>query len=393
MSHSGTSESEFSHSFSEATPSLAYVKPDSKVALIGADTAAFDACLVRYSDLNSACISPTHQDLNQLQVHFALDGKVMFIDNVLTAEECKELCQTVDTCPQLSFWSEKGRNNEEARAFRDADTIEVKSATIAGVIWTRVAHLLDTQERYIHIADKEDAENNPRWERELPGEWRPYGLNQDLLFAKYPSGGAFAPHTDGRAIHSFNERSFDSVIVFLNSVGPTNLEDNDAIASDYGGGTRFYANEALQSLALVGPTSTLLETGISTDEAIDATKQMDCSQTKQDTTPNSTSSRWSAHEEHLLLNVEPRAGRMLLFDQALVHEGVPPCAPFKKYIIRSDIMYRRTIPLYDTPNDREAYAKFREAEVLAEAGDVAGSILLFKQALRQSPGLAQIMGM
>ena len=81
--------------------------------------------------------------------------------------------------------------------FRDADTIEVISNEIAELIWSRIKD--SAQLDVIRI--EEDDETNELYERELPGSWHPVGLNQNFLFAVYPLGGHFAPHTDGREIH------------------------------------------------------------------------------------------------------------------------------------------------------------------------------------------------
>ena len=276
-----------------------------------------------------------------------IGGDVVVVDDFLTKEECASLCAAIDVSPALSFWSAAGRGNDKARAFRDADTIEVDSIEVAKNMWTRIEKLLEGD--VIDIDENpEDQSNDSLWERELPGRWRPVNFNHDLLFVRYPSNGAFSPHTDGKAIHDFNTRSFYSVIIFLND-----------IEEEQGGGTRFYKKEALQNLGSVP------EEG----------------------------GRWTANKkEYQTLEVEPKAGRLLFFDQRLVHEGVPPVAPNRKYIIRSDIIYKRETPVCDSEQDREAYRMYREAEVLAEAGEVDQSISLFKRAIKRSPALAAYMG-
>jgi hypothetical protein len=55
-------------------------------------------------------------------------------------------------------------------------------------------------------------------------------------------------------------------------------------------------------------------------------------------------------------------------------------------------MYQRVDPVCDSEKDREAYRLYREAEVLAEDGQVAPSISLFKRAIKMSPELAKYMG-
>ena len=359
-------------------PDLGFVKPDTKVALHGERTQPFENILLNIKnrsqdqssegpeDLTSLPTNTDSKDL-RLEVTSELNGAVTYIDGLLSAEECRELCSLVDSSAELSFWSEAGRHNEKARSFRDADTLEVKSPILADGLWQRVKDTLSTKERNICIA--EDDQDNPQWERELPGEWLPTTFNHDLLFAKYPSGGAFAPHTDGRAIHDFNRRSFDSVIVFLND-----------IPAGCGGGTRFYTNEALRRLQFVGGEGDGGDGGGGGGEYGNS-----CNSTEP-------AGRWSASAEYISLEVQPRAGRVLVFDQALVHEGIPPLNTHLKYIIRSDVMYQRKVPLFDSSRDIEAYNLFKEAETVAENGGVEESISLFRRALKMSPGLATMMG-
>ena len=47
-----------------------------------------------------------------------------------------------------------------------------------------------------------------------------------------------------------------------------------------------------------------------------------------------------------------------------------------KFIIRSDLMYRRVPAILDGPNDREAYRLYHEADERAAQGDVSGSTTL-----------------
>jgi len=135
------------------------------------------------------------------------------------------------------------------------------------------------------------------------------------------------------------------VILFLND-----------IPLDKGGGTRFFAREAVNFLESKG------------------------------------GSKWTADSSFVLDTVNPMAGRVLIFDQSLVHEGIPPASPYFKYIIRSDVMYQRTPSICNTPIDIEAYKIFKQAEELAEAGHVEESLPLFRKAVKMSSTLAAIMG-
>jgi len=281
----------------------------------------------------------------------------------------------VDESTELTFWSSAGRANEEARSFRDADTIEINSESLASLIWQRVSPLLARHSIFFATEDNtEEAEEEessatveekpPRWEwdRELQGTWMPSALNHDLLFARYPSGGAFSPHTDGRAIHNFNTRSFQSVIIFLNTLpqGGEGEEDGEGA----GGGTRFYQRDVLKNLVKKSNSSGKEHWTCSDEDA----------------------------ERLLTLEVAPKAGRMLFFNQALVHEGVPPLFGHLKYIIRSDVMYTRTPAICDSEKDVQAYNLYQQAEALGELGQVAESIKLFRSAFSMSPALAVLVG-
>jgi hypothetical protein len=292
------------------------------------------------------------------------NANIYYLDNVLTITECDKLCRAIDHHDQLSFWNTDalGRANEEARNFRNADTIEMHSPFFAEVLWNRIKHVFnDTSNDDIHndddkIDDKyniiisDSNENNINYERELIGTWKPTGINHDLLFAKYPCNGSFAPHTDGHVIENFNYRSFYSIILFLNTIP----------SLSYGGSTRFYNDNAIKNLKLIKI--------------------------------NNDIQQWTCDNKYITHEIEAKAGRMLIFHQSLVHEGVLTVPPYNKYIIRTDIMYQRYPSLCNSVIDQNAYTLFKHAEDLAENGDVVNSILLFRKAFKMSPTMAAIMG-
>jgi hypothetical protein len=184
----------------DGMPRLAVVKPGRKTACA--------------AEVFTSCLGPSAPSAQSpLQLCTVIEG-VTYIDNVLTPEESIRICAAIDGSDSLSFWSQAGRGNEDARRFRDADTIEVNSAAFAAAGWARIKHLVEEALSLCVVDDESDV----NWERELVGAWVPSSLNRDLLFAKYPPLGSFAPHTDGRAVHDFNTRSFYSVILFLNTI-------------------------------------------------------------------------------------------------------------------------------------------------------------------------------
>lgn len=316
-----------------AVPPLSAVKPMDKAALTGAACHVFEDCVPDQDIGTSArvqvmalCMLPAvaasrgsqSEECSECQPCYlcrqGIKARAFYVDNALSPEECERLRSQIDASDSLSFWNEKGRDNEEARMFRDADTIELHSTELARKMWNRVRPLLQLEP--VHIAEEEDDDDgnrDPRWERDLFGSWKPVDLNSDMLFAKYPSFGSFAPHTDGRAVHAFNRRSFYSVIVYLNT-----------IPAPCGGGTRFYSFDAVQRLRSAASAS--------------------------------GSKAWTCDANLVLAEVLPVAGRMLVFEQSLVHEGVPPAQPHIKYIIRSDVMFQRDPAICDSPQDVAAYA-------------------------------------
>ena len=264
---------------------------------------------------------------------------VLYIDGILTEMECRFLIESIDKSPHLSFWSHKGREDDETRAYRNVDTMEVEYHRLADSISERLRHCLSLPPLEIDASEG----------RDLIGTWAYSSLNHDCLLSRYPPYGSFAPHTDGKAVHHFDRRSFYSVVIFLNT-----------IPQGYGGGTRFYSHM----------------------NAIDQLERV----------RHQDHSIWTGTSTLILHEVVPRVGRMLIFKQHLVHEGVPPLESYQKYIIRSDLMYDRNPALLKTKVDQEAYQIYQRAEQLSEIGDTNESIVLFRKALKMSPTLAEILG-
>jgi len=263
------------------------------------------------------------------------DGVDCFVvDDVLSGEECGFLVEKAEKLG-FSFWDER---IEKKTAFRNADTVEVVQDELAEFLWGRLKGCCDE----VVVADED--EEHERWQRDLIGEWEPCGTNRNILFARYRQGGHFAPHTDGFSIESCDKRSMYSIVLFLNDCKE-------------GGGTRFFEQEQKEQLVL--------------DDA----------------------GRFVGTEDLTKFCIEPKAGRAVIFFHNIVHQGVPVGVGSEKYIIRSDVMFRRRNPVCKTERDREAFQLYQAAQEKSIAGQSDEAIQMFRKAFKMSPVLSDLYGM
>ncbi|KAK7242449.1 hypothetical protein SO694_00159056 [Aureococcus anophagefferens] len=322
---------------------LAAAGPDTEIYVCGAVGVAAHAAFM--------ALAPTHFEVAatldpRLGAGVALLGRgVAVVDGVLTAGECARLVAALEASAEVSFWAEDA-GDPEPRKFRDADTVEVACPAVAAAAWERAAPclfpMLDSGFGAPAVAGFE-ADGSPP-SVATRGLWAPAGFNDDFLLATYPAGGGsgFAPHSDGTTTRGLNCRSFYSVIVYLNE-------------PPAGGGTRFYRDAAAKT--------GLVEAG----------------------------GRWTGDAALALGDVAPRAGRALVFDQRLVHEGVPPVGD-RKHIVRSDVLFERTPPIFDAPKEREAFATYEAGVLLSEAGRHGDAVANFVRAAKLAPDLAAELG-
>eukprot|EP00440_Ansanella_granifera_P012826 gb/GFBE01013930.1/.p1 GENE.gb/GFBE01013930.1/~~gb/GFBE01013930.1/.p1 ORF type:complete len:396 (+),score=92.88 gb/GFBE01013930.1/:1-1188(+) len=261
-----------------------------------------------------------------------IDGCDAFIlDGVLTSEECDLLIAQAEGL--WSFWE---TDPDRPRAsFRNAHTVEVTHHELAERIWSRVQALVQPS---VSILDDDD----PRFEVDIEGSWVPYAMNPNMLLSRYLSGGHFSPHTDGTTVVDFNRRTFYSCVLFLND-------------SPWGGHTRLYADAQMQK-------------ELRKDEE----------------------GRLTGDPALVLSEVPPKPGRMLVFYHRLMHEGVPAA---EKYIIRSDVLYRREPEICTAPEDVEAFKLYQEAQLRAEHGECDAAAALFRRAFKTSMALKEVYKM
>ena len=149
------------------------------------------------------------------------------------------------------------------------------------------------------------------------------------------------------------------MILYLNTCGP----------SPGDGGTRFYNNYARGNLVRETP-----------EQLGGSSKEL--------------SGRITADRNLEICTVTAKKGRCLIFYHNLLHEGTPPAAGSSKFIIRSEVMFRRRHPICTEEKDVEAFELYRRAVDLAGTrGQEASAVPLFRRAFKLSPALADLYGM
>ncbi len=85
------------------------------------------------------------------------------------------------------------------------------------------------------------------------------------------------------------------------------------------------------------------------------------------------------------LQVQPKLGRVVIFDQKLLHEGLENTSGFK-YFIRSELMYQREQSI-EKPADARAMELYTQASILSKEGKKEEAEILENQAFEMSPML------
>ena len=103
--------------------------------------------------------------------------------------------------------------------------------------------------------------------------------------------------------------------------------------------------------------------------------------------------RYTGEEKYRLETIQPKKGRLLLFLHQIVHEGIPVGKKSQKYIIRSDVMFKRMNPILFDKDDMIAFDLYNEAQEKSSENDFDAAMDLFHKAFKLSPKLADIYGM
>jgi hypothetical protein len=271
-------------------------------------------------------------------IHPSIRGFI--VDGLLTPTECQFLIDQTESTGMFTSWT----TDQSKLGFRSCDTIEcIRPDFASQILYQRLQHVLLPDEQTIVISSPE--QDPIRWQRDLEGKWLASGTNDCLLFSRYSHENHFAAHTDGFNIVSFDHRSFFSIVLYLNDV-----------QDDVGGETVFFSDGAKSTIAL------------------------------------DKNNRYVANSSYTLASIAPKAGRAVIFFHNILHQSQPITSKTaKKYIIRSDIMYKRTPPVLTKERDLLAFKEYQKAEELAETDPDAAAIL-YRKVFKMSPKLADVYG-
>lgn len=216
------------------------------------------------------------------------------------------------------------------KEYRDNKRIIVFSHDLASLLFERIKPFLPEEVR----VEKETAMALTA-EYGTEGVWKLEGMNECWRFCKYSPGGLFAPHMDGCFVRNSTERSLYTFMIYLNG--------------DFEGGATNFLKPDIELSMLNG--------------------------------------KYVSNDENILESVVPEPGLALVFMHPHLHEGERLKSGLK-YIMRSDIMYKREgAPKELSATEEEALKLFHQAQEM-EHIDAMKAMEMYRKAFKLSPGLA-----
>ncbi|KFZ24999.1 hypothetical protein V502_00525 [Pseudogymnoascus sp. VKM F-4520 (FW-2644)] len=271
----------------------------------------FLAPLVDPSSITVSKIDFANTELPEYKGHYAV-----VLDNVLSPQECEELIHLVeqsagahgdDETVENNGWKPAMVNagfNKEFLAldYRNSDRIIWDSEVIVQRLWGRIVeaegmkeHLSVLEgENYLSVMGERAVLRGDRWVVSRKGP------NERMRFLKYGAGQFFRPHCDGMyESPDGKQRSFYTLHLYL--------------------------NDSAQALGIKEPKP---EFQRKKDKAGLADEML-----------RGGATTFHSYDERRRLDVDPKAGRVLIFQQKkMFHSGDDVTAGIK-YTMRSDLMY------------------------------------------------------
>jgi hypothetical protein len=264
-------------------------------------------------------------------IHEELYGnRAIVISHFLSDQECDNITQFMDedVADNMHIACSKTSYRNHMRIF-------AKSDVLSNILFQRIKIILDT----VHESNLDyRTDDRPLLYEGLGmrGEWKLESLNPMFRLSKYSSGGHFAPHTDGDyCIDPISHRSMKTFMIYLND--------------DYEEGSTAFLKDGVMG------------------EINEERGGIRC-----------------ANKSDIVTTWKPRKGDCILFDHCINHEG-QQVVNGMKYIMRSDVMYKRTIT--DLTAEERALQIYYDGEAMEEHGNVDGAILNYKRAFRLCPDI------
>lgn len=270
-------------------------------------------------------------------------GRCLLLRNVLTPSETKYLIQDMDKHMERVRYRQDYRRNDRSI---------FESPELAELLWKRVqpfasglSVIVDEDPSKQRLVS-EDADHCPDQLRVgfgKEGVWHPVGLNECLRFCKYNVGDFFRKHCDQPFQRSEDEQSLFTCMFYLNG--------------DFGGGSTRFLHFPENETATIESQFKL------------------------------------AHDAEVLASIEPEPGSCILFFQpGLWHEGADIHSGVK-YILRSDVMYRRdpATKKQRTPKQAQAMELLQQAQAAEERRECDLACRLYRRAFKLDPDIEQML--
>lgn len=258
------------------------------------------------------------------------ENRAWAVEGLMSAKECAQIVAKCDAggFGELSHVSAAGYS----RSYRDNWRIMFDDEALAATLFQRLQAAVGPEA--LTLALTREGGCAEAFGHHVEGDWKATGLNSRFRLCKYDEGGKFEPHCDGMYQASPDNRSFLTVMVYL----------NDAFE---GGETTFIGS-------------------------FGCNKRSD--------------QKGSFLEQVQALRLAPGAA-LVFTQQTLLHSGAKVTSGFK-YILRSDVMFTRTYsPNVQTEDQKRGLEALTAAHVAESEGDLTAAVRLYKQAFRLDPNL------
>lgn len=209
-----------------------------------------------------------------------------YIENVLSPTECQNLIQR---STEAGYSAALFKNTLDVQS-RNSDRCIIDDPLFANILFERIKHCLP-----------------PQRTNRMGVKWELDGLNERIRILRYNEGNYFAPHYDGYYCRNRKERSFYTLMLYLNTGGGVDFK---------GGSTNFVSDDDDEED--VSDSYSMFWSGIRSSFYGKNKRQ---------------------ERERALTKFVPKVGSVLVFDHSTFHEGAKLDSGVK-YALRTDVMFR-----------------------------------------------------